>query len=219
MIGLVLGSLMCTAFTATIAISGGGFLACVIMSFVAITGWRILSASFDSAPLRHVSYILWHVVQPILAGVIGADIDFTNWCVSRLFLHLLCIFIGLTARSIATYLTTLKTSFTWKERLFVVGAWLPKGTLQAGLGPLAFERVRNGPDLEKIEMALDIIRLSVVTVLILAPLGAFLIAYTGPILLNKITIEEHERQRELSYLRILSLQPDPMPEKKGKHPV
>lgn len=33
-------------------------------------------------------------------------------------------------RSAATYLTTWRTPLTWKERLFVVVCWLPKGTIQ-----------------------------------------------------------------------------------------
>lgn len=33
-------------------------------------------------------------------------------------------------RSAATYLATWRTPLTWKERLFVVVCWLPKGTIQ-----------------------------------------------------------------------------------------
>ncbi|XP_015437461.1 PREDICTED: mitochondrial sodium/hydrogen exchanger 9B2-like [Dufourea novaeangliae] len=207
MIGLILGSLMCTTATANMTISGGGYLACMILSFFAVTGWRTLSVSFDSRPFRQAAHILWYLVQPILVGVIGADIDLTDWSIPRLGLHLSCMLIGLTARSIATCLTTLRTQFTWKERLFVVASWLPKGTLQAALGPMALERVRNKMQSENIEIALDVVRISVITILIMAPIGAFVVTFSGPFLLNKISEEERQRNRELSYLRVLSLQP------------
>ena len=47
MICLVLGSLMFTTFTAKLTISGGGYLATLVMSFVCMLGWRILTVSFD----------------------------------------------------------------------------------------------------------------------------------------------------------------------------
>lgn len=45
--GLIIGSLMCTTAASTIAITGGGYLATVIMAFIATTGWRLTAAKFD----------------------------------------------------------------------------------------------------------------------------------------------------------------------------
>ncbi|KAG7212671.1 hypothetical protein KM043_012951 [Ampulex compressa] len=204
---LIFGALMCTTAASKLAISGGGYLASVTMSFIAITGWRILTESYDTAPLRRAAYFLWHFMQPALVGVIGADIDFKDWSIYRFGLYVTTIFVGLTARSIAAFLTTLWTPFTWKERLFVVISWLPKGTLQAALAPMAYEHARMEEDAEKIELALDVVRISVIAIVFLAPLGAIVMMATGPFLLNKISLEEHRRERELSYLRIVSLQP------------
>ncbi|XP_076683997.1 sodium/hydrogen exchanger 9B1 isoform X2 [Andrena cerasifolii] len=123
---LVLGCLMCTTATAKLTISCGGYVACLVMTFVAITGWKILSISFDAA-----------------------------------------------------------------------------------LAPMAYERECSEQNMEKKQLALDIVRLSVLTILFLSPIGAFAITTSGPFLLNKITDEQYQRDRELSYLRILSLQPTP----------
>lgn len=60
---------------------------------------------------------------------------------------------------------------------------------------------------EQIELALDVVRISIVAIVILAPLGAIVMMISGPILLNKFSMEEHERERRLSYIRIQSLQP------------
>lgn len=72
---------------------------------------------------------------------------------------------------------------------------------------MAFERAREEGDPAQIDLALDVVRISVLSVVLLAPLGAICMMNTGPFLLNRITIEEHERERQLSYLRIISLQP------------
>lgn len=72
---------------------------------------------------------------------------------------------------------------------------------------MAFERARKEGDPAKIELALDVVRISVVAIVFLAPLGAIAMMSTGPFLLNKISIEEQQRERELSYLHIVSLQP------------
>ncbi|XP_043465121.1 sodium/hydrogen exchanger 9B1-like [Leptopilina heterotoma] len=204
---LSLSSLMFCFLISKISVTGGGFLASVIMSFIASTGWRILSASFDLAPFRKASSVIWHFMQPILVGVIGADIDFHDWSSGRFGLYAVCILIGLIVRSSFVMLSTLRTEFTFKERIFIALAWLPKGTLQAALAPLALEQARNAENAGDIELATDIVRLSVVAVVFLAPLGAIIMMATGPLLLNKITAEEQERKRRLSYLRMLSLQP------------
>ncbi|XP_017787418.1 PREDICTED: sodium/hydrogen exchanger 9B1-like [Habropoda laboriosa] len=217
MICLVLGSLMCTTATAKLTVSGGGYLASLVLSFVAMIGWKILSLSFDTTPFRRAAYVLWKFVQPILVGIIGADIDLRDWIPSRSGLHLVCVLIGLAARSVAVYLTTLRSSFTWRERLFVVVCWIPKGTLQAALGPMAYEQVRyQRENREQVEMALDILRLSVITILFLAPIGASLITIGGPLLLEQVTDEERRRDRELSYLKLVSFLPTPPDDVKVK---
>ncbi|XP_018363833.1 PREDICTED: sodium/hydrogen exchanger 9B1-like isoform X1 [Trachymyrmex cornetzi] len=205
--GLTVASLMCTTAASKLTVTGGGYLATIILSFIAIRGWRILTISYDTTPFHRAFYFLWHFVQPILGGVIGADIDFRNWPVSRFGLYLICVLMGISVRSTTAFLTTIRMPFTWKERLFIAIAWVPKGTMQAALAPMAFERARKEGDPTKIELALDVVRISVIAIVFLAPLGAIGMMASGPYLLNKINIEEHRRERELSYLRIVALQP------------
>lgn len=71
---------------------------------------------------------------------------------------------------------------------------------------MAYQRTIE-EDPEHIELALDVVRISIVAVIFLAPLGAIIMMISGPLLLNKITIEEQEKERRLSYLHIRSLQP------------
>ncbi|EGI60180.1 Mitochondrial sodium/hydrogen exchanger NHA2 [Acromyrmex echinatior] len=155
-----------------------------------------------TTPFQKAFYFLWHFVQPILGGVIGADIDFRNWPPSRFGLYLTCVLIGIFVRSSTAFLTTIRMPFTWKERLFIAIAWIPKGTLQAALAPLAFEQAIKEGDPMKIELALDVVRISVIAIIFLAPLGAIGMMSGGPYLLNKISIEEHRRERELSFVAL-----------------
>ncbi|XP_011063021.1 PREDICTED: sodium/hydrogen exchanger 9B1-like [Acromyrmex echinatior] len=200
--GLTVASLMCTTAASKLAVTGGGYLATIILSFIAIRGWRILTISYDTTPFQKAFYFLWHFVQPILGGVIGADIDFRNWPPSRFGLYLTCVLIGIFVRSSTAFLTTIRMPFTWKERLFIAIAWIPKGTLQAALAPLAFEQAIKEGDPMKIELALDVVRISVIAIIFLAPLGAIGMMSGGPYLLNKISIEEHRRERELSFVAL-----------------
>lgn len=72
---------------------------------------------------------------------------------------------------------------------------------------MAFERARKEDDPTKIELALDVVRISVIAIVILAPLGAIGMMTSGPLLLNKMSIEQYQRERELSYAHTVSLKP------------
>ena len=49
---------MCTTAASKIAVTGGGFLAAVFMSFIATTGWRLSTRKFDVSlvPGTHIFY-------------------------------------------------------------------------------------------------------------------------------------------------------------------
>lgn len=72
---------------------------------------------------------------------------------------------------------------------------------------MAFERARKEDDPTKIELALEVVRISVIAIVFLAPLGAIGMMTAGPYFLKKISIEEVQRERALSYARIIALQP------------
>lgn len=78
---------------------------------------------------------------------------------------------------------------------------------QAALAPMALEQAWEDKDLAEMEFAIDILRISVLAIILLAPLGSIIMMTTGPILLNKISEEEQQRHRRISYLRLVSLQP------------
>jgi NhaP-type Na+/H+ or K+/H+ antiporter len=79
-----------------------------------------------------------------------------------------------------------------RERLFVALAWLPKATVQAAVGPVALDLARGRSDPATVAMATTVLTIAVLSILITAPLGALLIAVTGPKLLRFQERAEHE---------------------------
>lgn len=72
---------------------------------------------------------------------------------------------------------------------------------------MTLEQAQRDENPDEIELAVDLVRMAVISIIILAPLGAIVMMLTGPVLLSKTSAEEYRRRREISYFRILSLQP------------
>lgn len=90
---------------------------------------------------------------------------------------LLVIVFGLLCRMVGVCLSVLKTPFSWSERFFIMGAYIPKATVQASLGGL--------PLMAGLESGLSILIAATLSILLTAPFGAFFIDYFGPRLLEK----------------------------------
>ena len=107
--------------------------------------------------------------------------------------------IGLTIRIMVSYLAVLGGDLSVKERIFVALAWLPKATVQAALGPVALDTLRNSDldtNSEQYEMreklGLKVLTIAVLVILITAPIGSVAITLAGPRLLNKQDTEAGE---------------------------
>lgn len=119
---------------------------------------------------------LWACASIILFVLVGYSVD-VNFALAEGIKPVILLTFCLVFRSIGTFLCLIGSNFNKKERLFCVFAYLPKATVQAGIGtiPLALG-VENG------EL---ILTMSVVSILITAPLGAFLIDNNYKKLLQK----------------------------------
>ena len=112
-----------------------------------------------------------------------------------------------------------------KEKIFKALALIPKGTVQAALGPLFLDNIRNSddsiwifldkmdnePEIDHLEIedmwegwGKDILTVSVLSILITAPLGAVLITSLGPKLLaseetSYESLDENRNKDSLNY--------------------
>jgi solute carrier family 9B (sodium/hydrogen exchanger), member 1/2 len=119
---------------------------------------------------------LWVIAEIVLFVLVGALIDLSVISTVGI-LAVILITSALIFRTLGVYLSVLKSKLTKNEKAFTAIAYLPKATVQAALGsiPLALG-IPNG----------DIIfAVSIVAIILTAPIGAILIDYFGPKLLEK----------------------------------
>lgn len=150
-------------------IAASGLLAVVAMACVAkIKGHSDeLSGKFGK---------LWIVAEVLLFVLVGASVDI-RYTLTAGINAIIMIFIALMFRTMGVFICTAGTELDAKERLFCVIAYLPKATVQAGIGsvPLAM-----GLPCGKI-----VLSVAVMAIIITAPLGAIGIDITSGRFLEK----------------------------------
>jgi len=125
---------------------------------------------------------LWVFAELMLFVLVGAEVNIhIAWKASLA--GLAVISAGLVFRSIGTYLSLGGTDFTTKEKWFCVVAYLPKATVQAAIGAIVLERGIASPETGEMILAV-----SVLSILVTAPLGA-----SGIMLMGEKVLEKEER--------------------------
>lgn len=119
---------------------------------------------------------MWVFFEVILFVLVGASVDF-SYALNNIWMSLLVLLIGLSFRTIGVIICVLHTKLTWKEKLFSIFAYLPKATVQASIGGIALSL--------GIPCGSIILTVSVLSIIIAAPIGAFLIDFFGKKLLIK----------------------------------
>ncbi|XP_031563747.1 sodium/hydrogen exchanger 9B2-like [Actinia tenebrosa] len=174
--------------------SGAGALGVLTMAFIAAYKW----GEEEKTPINNAMSIVWEFFQPLLFGLIGAEISldyldgrFVGKCVGAL---VICI----TMRMLVTFLIMAGNKLTNKEKAFVAIAWLPKATVQAAIGSLSLDiaRQRGYAGKPQEEYGIQIITMAVLSILLTAPVGAAGIALAGPLLMRRVQPEEQDMRAE-----------------------
>nr|XP_054773082.1 sodium/hydrogen exchanger 9B2-like [Lytechinus pictus] len=159
---------------------GAGALGCLTMAFIAGHRWKDGKEGVN----RLLSY-LWLLFEPLLFGLIGAEVSISYLDPATVGLGFATLIIGLCVRMIVSALAVTGAGLTWKEKLFVSLAWLPKATVQAAIGSVALDTARDRGNEEELEIyGIQLLTVAVLSILFTAPLGAILISLTGPRLLR-----------------------------------
>ncbi|XP_028167638.1 sodium/hydrogen exchanger 9B2-like isoform X1 [Ostrinia furnacalis] len=187
---LLLGGLFSLFISGYIEWSGAGPLAIVSSGFVAAFYWEKQGWPINKHPVSNIFRILWIFFEPILFAFTGAQITISELDPQLMQMGAICLVSCLVLRVIATFLVSFGCGLNNKEKLFIGLTWMAKATVQAALGPAALYLVNNGGSAggsvrEEKQHAEALLAVSVLSVVISAPLGAVLIAITGPRLLNK----------------------------------
>ncbi|XP_052237809.1 sodium/hydrogen exchanger 9B2-like [Dreissena polymorpha] len=179
-----------------VGLSGAGPIGCLTTATVAAYKWRQGRQPGEKDAVAGVMALTWMIVQHFLFGLIGAAVNIANIKSETAGLGIATLAIGLVARSLVSITVTTGNGFNWKERVFVTLTWLAKATVQAAFGGLALDNVRQShdPDGSHLKYATDILTISVLAIIICAPVGATCIAVFGPKFLVQGDQEEVEEE-------------------------
>lgn len=136
-----------------------GLIAVVVMACVI----KLKSVWSVSQRLSEKFSKLWIPAEIMLFVLVGASVD-VRYTMTAGLPALAMIFIALAFRAVGVFICMIGTNLTIKERIFCVIAYLPKATVQAGIGsvPLAL-----GLPCGKI-----VLSVAVLAILVTAPIGA-----------------------------------------------
>lgn len=108
-------------------------------------GWRRQGWDDDDEnPVNLLLSLIWRsVAQPLLFGLIGAEIRAAELEGETVGIGIGCLAVSLTFRVFASVLAVLGSGMNLKEKLFIPLAWLPKATVQAAIGATAYDQAKE----------------------------------------------------------------------------
>ncbi|XP_037530862.1 sodium/hydrogen exchanger 9B2 [Nematolebias whitei] len=178
---LVLGLSVFAVFGSSVAgFPGSGGLCTLVLAFLAGLGWRS-----EKAHVEEVVGWVWDVFQPLLFGLIGAEIRLSELEGHTVGLGIASLLIALLVRVLFTFACVLRTGFNMREKVFIALAWMPKATVQAAIGSTALDMARTKGDQNLQKYGMDVLTVAVLAILLTAPVGALIIGLCGPRLLQK----------------------------------
>ncbi|XP_013396747.1 sodium/hydrogen exchanger 9B2 [Lingula anatina] len=191
------GSLFAYFGSKAAKLSGAGALGSLAIAFVAAQGWRRQGWSNDKNPVGAVMAKFWIIFQPLLFGLMGAEVKVEDLQGGNIGMGLAVLFIGLFLRLVVSFFTVFGTDLNMKEKIFMAISWFPKASVQAAIGPVAYDTAKAynaGP--EVLALGKQILTIAALSILITAPLGAAAIALTAPRFLKKIPKEEENIDKD-----------------------
>ena len=144
---------------------------------IMVTGIVLLFRNKEKAKELSDGYNnLWIFFEIILFVLVGATVDF-SYAINNGLMAILILIIGLLFRTLGVLLCLIKTKLTFKERLFTILAYISKATVQASIGGIALTLGLSCGSI--------ILTVSVISILITAPIGAILIDNLSSKLLDR----------------------------------
>ena len=149
---------------------------------IMVVGMIILFKNKDEAKQISNGYnSIWKFFEIILFVLVGAKLNFSTMG-AEAGMAVLVLLIGLAFRTCGVLCCLIKTNLNWKERIFAIISYLPKATVQASIGGIALD--------QGLACGNIVLMVSVLSILITAPIGALLIDNLGDYLLYGKSIKE-----------------------------
>lgn len=140
-----------------------------LIAIMALGIWIYKSHTPLANRLSHKLSKLWIAAALLLFVLVGATVDL-SYALKSTIPALTVVSVALVFRASGVWLSLLGTNFTSKEKLFCVLAYMPKATVQAAIGSIPLTMgLSCGP---------IVLTVSVIAIILTAPLGALGIDYT-----------------------------------------
>ncbi|XP_030883192.1 sodium/hydrogen exchanger 9B2 isoform X2 [Leptonychotes weddellii] len=150
--------------------------------------------SSDQAEVEKIIAGAWYIFQPLLFGLIGAEVSIASLRPETVGLCVAILGIAVLIRILTTFLLVCFAGFNIKEKIFISFAWLPKATVQAAIGSVALDTARSHGEKQLEEYGMDVLTVAFLSILITAPIGSLLIGLLGPRLLQKAKHQNKDQE-------------------------
>jgi solute carrier family 9B (sodium/hydrogen exchanger), member 1/2 len=150
-----------------------------IASLMGVIAMGLIILEKQESLAHLISYKLqriWVFAELLLFVLVGAQVNPTV-AVKAGLIGLAIMGIGLTARSVGTFLSVTGAGLSFREKLFCIVSYIPKATVQAAVGAIPLEAGVPGGEV--------ILALAVLSVLVTSPIGAVGISLYGERVLEK----------------------------------
>ncbi|KAJ4436481.1 hypothetical protein ANN_16512 [Periplaneta americana] len=181
------GGLIAVLGSESIGYGGAGPLGCIAAAFVSLYFWSQQGWEVEDNPVATAFEIFWMIFEPVLFGLTGTQIKIDELEPHTVTIGLACLVAGIVARIIFTVIIAVGSKLNLKEKIFVALSWMAKATVQAALGPVAMDSVRDSGSSQDKQYAEYVLVICVLSILLTAPIGAIIITLSGPRLLKKTT--------------------------------
>uniref|UniRef100_A0A8C6HD04 Solute carrier family 9, subfamily B (NHA2, cation proton antiporter 2), member 2 n=1 Tax=Mus spicilegus TaxID=10103 RepID=A0A8C6HD04_MUSSI len=187
---LVLGFAVFAVFSSVyFSFPGSGGLCTLVMAFLAGMRW-----TDKKSEVEKIIAVTWDVFQPLLFGLIGAEVSIVSLRAETVGLCVATLGIAVLIRILTTFLMVCFAGFNIKEKIFISFAWLPKATVQAAIGSVALDTARSHGEKQLEDYGMDVLTVAFLAILITAPIGSLLIGLLGPRVLQK---SEHRTEEDV----------------------
>ncbi|XP_050069295.1 sodium/hydrogen exchanger 9B2 [Anopheles maculipalpis] len=169
-----------------------GALGCIVTAFVAGTGWRKRPPTECNEVSMYLD-LLWKFLKPVSFSLIGKEVNFSVLAGETVLYGVITLLVAVLLRLGFSYLSTMGSELNWKEKAYVTLSGFPKATVQAALGPAALDLARSLNATDEYARAQTVLIVTVLAIILTAPLGALLMIKLAPRWLKRSTDERTDQ--------------------------
>lgn len=156
-----------------------GALGCLCASTALAVGLRkrkTRNPDYDSDQVETHLNLMWKFFKPASFSLVGKEVNFSILTKELILYGIFIILIAVGLRLLFGYISFCSNNFSWKEKGYITISSFAKATVQAAIGPYAIDLVRSqsNPDETQLALAQKVLVISVLSIILTAPLGAFL---------------------------------------------